>query len=190
MFVDGRATLEVVVRECHVRRASVPAGQAFGDFKAGSGLPSTELAVRSRNSRKSQILKNFSRRYCEGRAPRPSSSYPRSPRPRAPLRRRRATTTVRGAMGRRMPFSISVFAYRVRRAGELFLAGMRILLDRFSRIDISAYQHAKVLNNRSRRDARSSSTEPSAGYPREAHSRSAVGQGGEDEDTAMVEGGC
>jgi hypothetical protein len=73
-----------------------------------------------------------------------------------------------------MPFSISVFGTRAS-AGELFSAGMQILLDKFSRIDISTYQYAKVFNNRSRRDARPSSTEPSAGYPGEAHSGSAAG---------------
>ena len=40
----------------------------------------------------------------------------------------RATTTVRPASGEAISFSISIFGYRVRR-GELFSAGMQILLD-------------------------------------------------------------
>jgi hypothetical protein len=44
-------------------------------------------------------------------------------------RQRRATTTVRPARGEAISFSISIFGYRVRRTAQLFLAGMRILLD-------------------------------------------------------------
>jgi hypothetical protein len=69
------------------------------------------------------------------------------------------------------------------------MARLRFLLDTFSDYDISPYQYAEVLNDRSSEDARTSSAESATGHPAGAHHGSAIGQGWQDEDTALVESG-
>jgi hypothetical protein len=64
-----------------------------------------------------------------------------------------------------------------------------LCLTPFAESDISPYQHAEVLNDRSGEDARYSPAESATGHPAEAHYGSAIGQGWQDEDTALVENG-
>ena len=66
---------------------------------------------------------------------------------------------------------------------------LHFVLDTFCRNDISPYQHAEVLNDRSSEAARHPPAESATGHPGEARYGSAIGQGWEDEDTALVESG-
>ena len=75
------------------------------------------------------------------------------------------------------------------RSKDLFLALFHFVLDTFSDCDISPYQHAEVLNDRSSEDARHPPAESATGHPAGAHYGSPIGQGWQDEDTALVENG-